>query len=113
EDGKYRTDTVCSDRDSGGSSRFTHSRHEASGALFQLRVDRFVSQNPECCETGCNCEEITRERSCLINRASRGHLLHNVSAAPKSAYRQSSANDLAEAGEVRFDLVQALSATPP
>src|SRR5947209_18480132 len=83
---------------------------ELRAALFEVVVDRRILQNAQCRFSGCDGEWIPRESPGLIHRTERRDQLHHFSRAAVRADGQSTADDLAEGGDVGLHSVKRLRA---
>ena len=61
-------------------------------------------------EAGDHGDRISGQRSCLVDRAQRRELLHDIAPAAECADRHAAADDFAECGQVRAHAVQRLRA---
>ena len=59
-------------------------------------------------DAGGHRQRVAAERSGLVHRAERGQKVHDLRPAAESADRQAAADDLAQGGQVRRDLLQLL-----
>ena len=78
--------------------------------VFEQRVAVFLLQLTQLGQTGGKGHGIAAERAGLIHGAERREVIHDVCTSTKGSDGQSATDDLAEAGEVRRDLLQLLHA---
>src|SRR5579863_2303902 len=83
---------------------------EPAADLLQLLVRSWALQGAQAGQASRHRERIPGERSCLVDGALWRNLCHQVAASAVGAYRQPSADDLAQGGDVGPDGVAVLGA---
>ena len=79
-------------------------------SFLQRLVDARLRKQLQRLDAGGHGQRISRKRSCLIDGPDGRYLFHDLALAAERAHRQTAADDLAEAGQVGFDLVELLCA---
>ena len=87
---------------------------QSSGELRPFFLKRLVKprggQPPQRFDPGAHRQRIARKRSRLVDRAERSHAVHQLSRAAVGRGGQTSADDLAERGEIGLDAIKRLRA---
>ena len=73
---------------------------QARGALGQVGVEARLLDQFQHRQAGGHRHRVAAQRTCLVDRAGRGDLLHQLAAAAVGPDRHAAANDLAEGGQV-------------
>ena len=109
ENAKHGAGLVADERDARFVSRLFPALKQRGGFLFKdlikMRDRHHLLQR---FDPGCNSERISGKGACLIDRAIRSDAVHDLSLSAVSRCREAAADDLAEAGHIRADMVARL-----
>src|SRR5882724_11654181 len=108
EGAEHRTDTRRIHRHSGALGSILHTVAELASPSLQALIHVWLTQQPQRLDPRRHRQWIPRQRARLINRPQRRDLFHDITPPAKGPYRQPTADDFPQNGEVRGDAVEVL-----
>ena len=111
ENTEHAANVVYHQRNSGFFCRFQQTFCQTCCQLIQRFVNARLRDFIQTGETSSHRNRVTGKRTRLIDRTGRGQRIHYITTTTECAYRHSTADDFAEAGEIRFHTVIILCAS--
>ena len=111
ENTEHAANVVYHQRNSGFFCRFPQTFCQTCCQLIQRLVNARLCDFIQTGETSSHRNRVTGKRTRLIDRTGRGQRIHYITTTTECAYRHSTADDFAEAGEIRFHTVIILCAS--